>query len=142
MASSVLPGKFRYTWTSCMGPPWRAIVHAHPHGRRLTVTRTVRFHEIGGPEVLRIEELPRREPGSGEVRIQVAAIGLNRAEALFRRDKYTQKPELPSRIGYDAAGVVDAVGPDVTGLRVGDRVATIPAFPMSKYGVYGDEAVV
>jgi NADPH:quinone reductase-like Zn-dependent oxidoreductase len=104
--------------------------------------RTVRFHELGGPEVLRIESLPAREPAAGEVRLAVDAIGLNRAEALFRQDQYTQKPELPSRIGYDAVGVIDALGPQVEGLRVGDRVATIPAFAMSQYGVYGDEAVV
>ena len=104
--------------------------------------RTVRFHELGGPEVLRIESLPSRDPGSGEVRLAVEAIGLNRAEAFFRRDQYTQKPELPSRIGYDAAGVVDAVGPGVEGIRPGDRVATVPAFHMSKYGVYGEEALV
>jgi len=104
--------------------------------------RTVRFHELGGPAVLRIESLPERAPGPGEVRLRVQAIGLNRAEALFRRGEYTQKPEFPSRIGYDAVGVVDAVGPDVRGIQLGSRVATIPAFLMSQYGVYADAAVV
>jgi NADPH:quinone reductase-like Zn-dependent oxidoreductase len=97
---------------------------------------------MGGPEVLRIEREPAREPGVDEVRLKVDAIGLNRAEALFRRGQYTQKPELPSRIGYDAVGVIDAIGPGVEGVRVGDRVATIPAFAMTKHGVYGDEAIV
>ncbi len=106
------------------------------------MSRVVRFHELGGPEVLRVESLPDREPAAGQVRLKVDAIGLNRAEALFRRDLYTQKPELPSRIGYDAVGVVDAVGPGVEGVRVGDRVATVPAFKMSEFGVYGDHAVV
>ncbi|HEX3769607.1 MAG TPA: zinc-dependent alcohol dehydrogenase family protein, partial [Polyangiaceae bacterium] len=106
------------------------------------MNRTVRFHELGGPEVLRIEHLPSRDPGPGEVRLRVEAIGLNRAEALFRQNLYTQKPELPSRIGYDAVGVVDAVGPEVHGVLPGERVATIPAFQMTQHGVYGDEAVV
>jgi NADPH:quinone reductase-like Zn-dependent oxidoreductase len=108
----------------------------------LGIVRTVRFHELGGPEVLKVEELAEPQPGPGEVRLRVQAIGLNRAEALFRRGEYMQKPELPSRIGYDAVGVVDAVGPGVTGLRVGERAATVPAFLMSRHGVYADEAVV
>jgi NADPH:quinone reductase-like Zn-dependent oxidoreductase len=102
----------------------------------------VRFHELGGPEVLRLESVPERAPGPGEVRISVRAIGLNRAEALFRRGEYTQKPTLPSRIGYDAAGVVEAIGREVEGLRIGQRVTTVPAFLMSDHGVYGDVAVV
>jgi NADPH:quinone reductase-like Zn-dependent oxidoreductase len=106
------------------------------------VARTVRFHELGGPEVLRLESLPERDPGPGEVSISVRAIGLNRAEALFRRGEYTQKPTLPSRIGYDAVGVVEAIGPGVDGIRAGQRVATVPAFLMSDHGVYGDVAVV
>jgi len=106
------------------------------------MARIVRFHETGGPEVLRIDELPLPEPGEGEVRLKVEAIGLNRAEVMFRRGQYLEEPELPSRIGYEAAGVIDAVGPGVTGLRVGDRVSTIPAFSVGKYGVYGESAVV
>jgi len=106
------------------------------------MARIVRFHETGGPEVLRIEELPLQEPGEGEVRLKVEAIGLNRAEVMFRRGQYLEEPELPSRIGYEAAGVIDAVGPGVTGLQVGDRVSTIPAFSVGKYGVYGESAVV
>ena len=103
---------------------------------------SVRFHELGGPEVLRLEQHPAREPLAGEVRLGVHAIGLNRAEALFRRGEYTQQPVLPSRIGYDAVGVVEALGDGVTDVRLGARVATIPAFAMSQHGVYGDAAVV
>jgi NADPH2:quinone reductase len=108
----------------------------------MSAERSVRFYELGGPEVLRLEAQPERQPGPGEVRFRVQAIGLNRAEALFRRGEYTQKPQLPSRIGYDAVGEIDAVGPDVTDVRVGARVATIPAFTMSQHGVYGDVAIV
>jgi len=104
--------------------------------------RIVRFHQTGGPEVLKITEEPLAEPGQGEVRLRVQALGLNRAEAMFRGGVYLEAAQLPSRLGYEAAGVVDAVGPGVTGVSVGDRVSTIPAFGMSQYGVYGESAIV
>lgn len=104
--------------------------------------QVVRFHETGGPEVLRVEDLPLTDPGEGEVRLKVQAIGLNRAEVMFRRGQYLENPQLPSRLGYEAAGVVDAVGPGCSGIKVGDRVSTIPSFSMAKYGVYGETAIV
>lgn len=106
------------------------------------MARIIRFHQTGGPEVLRIEEEPPSPPGEGEVRIAVKAIGLNRADCLFRQGTYLESPTLPSRLGYEAAGTVEAVGAGVTGLKVGDRVNTLPAFSMGKYGVYGDSVVV
>lgn len=104
--------------------------------------RIVRFHKTGGPEVLQFDELPLAEPGQGEVRIKVEALGLNRAEAQFRMGLYLERPHLPSRLGYEAAGVVDALGPGVQGFKIGDRVSTIPAFSQGKFGVYGESAVV
>ncbi len=104
--------------------------------------KIVRFYETGGAEVLKIEELPLVEPGEGEVRLAVEAIGLNRAEVMFRQGQYLENPEVPSRLGYEAAGIVDAVGPGVTGIQIGDRVSTIPSFSMKDYGVYGESAVV
>ncbi len=104
--------------------------------------KIVRFHQTGGPDVLKLEDLPLAEPGKGEVRIKVEAIGLNRAEVMLRKGQYLETPQLPSRIGYEAAGVIDAVGPDITDLRIGDRVSTIPSFPMSQYGVYGESAII
>jgi NADPH:quinone reductase-like Zn-dependent oxidoreductase len=104
--------------------------------------KVVRFHETGGAEVLKIEELPFVEPREGEVRLAVEAIGLNRAEVMFRQGRYLENPELPSRLGYEAAGIVDAVGPGVSGIQIGDRVSTIPSFSMGTYGVYGESAVV
>ncbi|MDX1412051.1 MAG: zinc-dependent alcohol dehydrogenase family protein, partial [Nitrospirales bacterium] len=83
-----------------------------------------------------------RTPGKGEVRLQVEAIGLNRAEILFRQGRYLEEPQLPSRLGYEAAGVVEAVGEGVTEHNVGNLVSTIPAFSMRQYGVYGDSAIV
>lgn len=104
--------------------------------------KIVRFHETGSAEVLKLEDLPLTEPGEGEVRLRVEAIGLNRAEIMFRQGQYLESPQFPSRIGYEAAGVVDAVGLGVRGIRVGDRVSTIPSFSMGQYGVYGESAIV
>jgi NADPH:quinone reductase-like Zn-dependent oxidoreductase len=104
--------------------------------------RIVRFHKFGEAEVLQLEETPFVEPGEGEVRLKVEALGLNRAEVLFRQGLYLETPQLPSRIGYEAAGVVDAVGNGVDDIRIGDRVSTIPSFSMSSYGVYGESAIV
>jgi len=103
--------------------------------------KIVRFHELGGPEVLKIEDLPSREPGKGEVRLKVQAIGLNRAESMFFHGQYLEAPQLPARLGYEAAGVVEAVGPGVDKSWLGRQVATIPAFSMNAYGVLGEEAL-
>jgi len=104
--------------------------------------KIIRFHETGGADVLKVEDLPLTEPGEGEIRLKVEAIGLNRAEVMFRRGQYLETPEFPSRIGYEAAGTVDAVGSSVSGIQVGDRVSTIPSFSVGKYGVYGESAIV
>jgi len=105
-------------------------------------SRVVRFHHTGAPEVLQIETLDTPAPGPGEVRIRVQAIGLNRAEAAFRAGQYFETPQLPARIGYEAAGVVDALGPDVNHLAIGSAVNTLPGFSMNRYGVYGEYAIV
>lgn len=104
--------------------------------------KIIRFHETGSADVLKIEDMPLTEPGEGEVRLQVEAIGLNRAEVMFRMGQYLEAPELPSRLGYEAAGIVAAVGPGVSGIHRGDRVSTIPSFSMGTYGVYGESAIV
>jgi NADPH:quinone reductase-like Zn-dependent oxidoreductase len=106
------------------------------------MARAVRFYRTGGPEVLQIDTVDTPEPQAGEVRIRVKALGLNRAESMFRLGKYLEEPTFPSRLGYEAAGTIDAVGPAVVGLSVGDAVSTIPSFSQGRYGVYGDVAVV
>ncbi len=104
--------------------------------------KIVRFHQTGGPEVLQIEEMPLPEPKAGEVRLKVEAIGLNRAEAMFRNGQYMEQPELPSLLGYEASGVVEATGPGVDNLKPGDRVSSIPSFSMRQYGTYGEVAIL
>ncbi len=104
--------------------------------------RIVRFHELGQPDVLKLEELPLVAPGEAEVRIKVEAIGLNRAEVVFRKGQYIETPTLPSQLGYEAAGIIDSVGTGVTGFKVGDRVSSIPSFSMVDYGVYGESAIL
>jgi NADPH:quinone reductase-like Zn-dependent oxidoreductase len=99
------------------------------------MARVVRYHETGGPAVLKIEQLEVPPPGKGEVQIRVKALGLNRAESMFRRGEYLEQPDFPARIGYEAAGTVAAVGPGGEGFKVGDAVSTIPAFSMNQYGV-------
>ena len=103
--------------------------------------KVVRFHEVGGPEVLKFEEVPSPEPGKGEVRLKVEAIGLNRAESMFYHGQYIYAPNLPAGLGYEAAGVVEAVGPDVDKSWIGKRVSTIPAFSLHDYSMVGEEVL-
>ncbi|HEY9679720.1 MAG TPA: zinc-dependent alcohol dehydrogenase family protein [Drouetiella sp.] len=105
--------------------------------------RVVRFHKFGGPEVLKIEDVEVGAPGDDEVKIKVQAIGLNRAEIVFREGKYLERDvDFPSKIGYEAAGIVEAIGAKVTSCKVGDKVSTIPSFSMQKYGIYGEVVIV
>jgi NADPH:quinone reductase-like Zn-dependent oxidoreductase len=94
------------------------------------MSRTVKFAKAGGPEVLEFIEVQVPSPGPHEVRIKVKAIGINRAESMWRNDKYIEPVKFPAGLGYEAAGIVDAVGKDVTDFAVGDAVSTIPAFSL------------
>lgn len=104
------------------------------------MTRVVRFHQLGGPEVLRIERVDVADPGPGEVTIRVKALGLNRAEALLRRGAYIETPTLPSGLGLEAAGTVERVGEGVTDLAPGDAVSVIPPRSMLAWPAYGELA--
>lgn len=106
------------------------------------MTQAIRFHETGGPDVLRYADVDVGAPGAGEVRVKVEAIGLNRAEAMFRSGAYLEDPKLPAGIGYEGAGVVEAVGEGVTGVAEGDAVSVIPAFSMNDYSFYAERAIV
>ena len=105
------------------------------------MTQVVRFHEIGGPEVLRIEDLPVGRPGPGEIRLRIEAIGLNRAEAMFRAGRYLRVPKFPSLIGMEATGVVEELGAGVQGFAPGDHVCALPSIG-PEYGVYAEQAIV
>jgi NADPH:quinone reductase-like Zn-dependent oxidoreductase len=102
------------------------------------MARSVRFHETGGPEVLRIEDIAVPPPGPGEIRIRVKALGLNRAEALMRRGTYIETPVLPSGLGLEAAGRVEALGDGVTGFALGDAVSLMPPTSMVRWPVHGE----
>jgi NADPH:quinone reductase len=88
----------------------------------MTKVYAVRVHQLGGPEVLRYEQVEIGRPGPGEARVKHTAIGLNFTDIHFRTGRYPLK-ELPHVLGMEAAGVVEEVGPGVTEVRAGDRVA-------------------
>lgn len=100
--------------------------------------RMVRFHRFGGADVLEVEEVATPGPGAGEVRIAVQAIGLNRADALWRQNLYIEDATLPAGLGNEAAGLIEAVGAGVHGLSVGDRVAVLPGANQGLYPTYGE----
>lgn len=102
------------------------------------MARVVRFDETGPPEVLRIVDVEVPPPGRGEVRIRVRAIGLNRAESMFRSGNYLETPKLPAGLGYEAAGEIEAIGEGVEGFAIGDAVSVVPAFSLNQYGLYGE----
>ncbi|WP_433560739.1 quinone oxidoreductase family protein [Nocardia sp. CA-151230] len=100
------------------------------------MAQAVRFYETGGPEVLRWETAEVGEPGPGEVRIRHEAVGLNFADTYFRTGLYPAA--LPAGMGVEAAGVIEAVGPDITDFRAGDRVT----YTGSPLGAYSTERVM
>jgi NADPH:quinone reductase-like Zn-dependent oxidoreductase len=106
------------------------------------MAKVVRIHALGGPEVLQIEDRDVGEPGAGEVRIRIEAVGLNRAEAMYRAGRYPTKPQLPSLIGYEGVGTIEALGPSVEGFAVGDRVCVLPMIQQGQYGIWAEQAIV
>lgn len=106
------------------------------------IERIVQFSRFGGPEVLEFVEVETPTPGDDEVLVRVKALGLNRAEALSRRNEYIIEAELPAKLGTEAAGVVEAVGRNITHVRIGDAVNIVPAFFMGHYAIYGEAVAV
>lgn len=104
--------------------------------------RIVRIHEFGGPEVLRVESGAPPYPSKDQVVVDIEAIGLNRAEMLYRTGNYVVKPELPARVGSEAVGKISAIGPEVKKFRVGDRVAVFGTSSAAESGVYADWAAM
>ncbi len=98
--------------------------------------KAIRVHEYGGPEVMAYEEVERREPGPGQIRVKLTAIGVNFIDIYFRSGAY-KAAQLPFTPGKEGAGTVEAVGEGVTGFKPGDRVATASA-----EGSYAEEMIV
>jgi NADPH:quinone reductase-like Zn-dependent oxidoreductase len=90
--------------------------------------RAIWIRKFGGPEVLEVREGPDPEPGPGQVRVSVRACGLNFAEVVARQGMYADAPKPPCVVGYEGAGVVDALGPGATGFALGDRVVYTSRF--------------
>ena len=99
--------------------------------------KAIRVNQFGGPEVLKLEEVPNLKPGAGQVVVQVHAIGVNPVEAYIRTGTYAIKPTLPYTPGMDAAGIVAAVGDGVTSVKAGDRVYTSGSLS----GTYAEQAL-
>ena len=115
--------------------PWK--------GHMPDTVNIVRFHQFGDASVLQLDQLPLPSPGQGEVRLRVKAIGLNRAEIMFREGKYVmQAGQLPSKLGFEASGIVEAVGEAVDPSWVGRTASCMPTFPPDRYGVYGEVAIL
>jgi NADPH:quinone reductase-like Zn-dependent oxidoreductase len=102
------------------------------------MSKIVVFNQTGSADVLEIKNVDLPAPSADEVQIAVRAIGINRAEIMYRTGQYVIEPQFPARLGYEAAGVVTAVGAKVTAFRSGDIVSVIPAFSFSDYGMYGE----
>lgn len=103
--------------------------------------KVVRFHETGGPAVLKMETIEIPAPAPTEVRLRVKAIGVNRIDAVFRLG-FFEKPVFPSKIGFEASGIVESVGSEVKDLKVGDTVSVVPGFSNRDYGTYGELILV
>ena len=86
--------------------------------------KAVRVSEFGGPEMLKIQDVPDPKPDSGQVLVRVEAAGINPVDTYIRSGTYARKPKLPYTPGTDAGGVIEAVGPNVKRFKVGDRVYT------------------
>lgn len=93
--------------------------------------------QYGGPDQLTVQEIATPEPGPGQVRVKVHACGVNFADTLIIQGLYQVKPALPFSPGLELAGMVSAVGPDVTALKVGDKVASV-----ASHGGMAEEVII
>src|SRR5476651_1476628 len=117
-------------------------IHLSVSALEVLMSRVIKFATAGGPDVLEFVETEVPAPGPSDVRIKVKAIGINRAESMWRTDVYIEPVTFPAGLGYEAAGIVDAVGSEVTGIAVGDAVSVIPSFSMNQYFTYGEVVTV
>jgi NADPH2:quinone reductase len=96
--------------------------------------KAILVHEFGGPEVLKLEEVPTPRPGAGQLLVRIHAAGVNPYETYMRSGTYSIKPPLPYTPGSDGAGVVEAVGEGVDNFKSGDRVYL--SIPIGAYAEY------
>ncbi|WXL27715.1 zinc-dependent alcohol dehydrogenase family protein [Ectopseudomonas mendocina] len=106
------------------------------------MARIVRFHEFGDPSVLRIEEQPVTAPSDDEVLVSVEAVGVSWFDVLWRQNLAPSVAKLPAGLGYEMAGVVKAVGSNVSHLKIGDRVASFPAHDINQHCSYAEEVIL
>ncbi|WP_349969131.1 zinc-dependent alcohol dehydrogenase family protein [Pseudomonas caspiana] len=106
------------------------------------MSRTIRFHQFGPAEVLRVEEHPVALPAPGEVQVRVQAIGISWYDVLWRQNLAPSQARLPAGLGHEMAGVVTAVGEGVDDLKVGDKVASFPSADPNQHPVYGELIVI
>jgi NADPH2:quinone reductase len=103
--------------------------------------KAIRVHQFGGPDVLRVEDLPDPVPAAGEVLVRLHAVGVNPVEAYVRSGTYALKPPLPYTPGTDSAGVIERLGDGVIDLSVGDRVWVSATSAGRMQGGYAEKAV-
>jgi len=106
------------------------------------MSRIIRFHKFGPAEVLRYEQQETPKPGPGELLVNVAAIGVSWNDVLWRQNLAPRHARLPAGLGSEVAGVVEAVGENVVGFAIGDRVASFPAHDLNDYPLYGEHVRV
>lgn len=104
--------------------------------------KAIQMTEFGGPEVLKLKEIPEPVPGPGEVRVRLSAAGVNPSETYVRTGTYSfYVPALPCTLGFDGAGMVDEVGPGVTHVKEGDRVFVAAMADPINTGTYAQKVV-
>lgn len=104
--------------------------------------KAIRINELGGPEVMHLEEIETPAPKGGEVLIQVAAAGVNYADLMQRQGAYMTRTHTPMTMGFEVAGTVAALGPEVTSPAVGTRVAGLAAGGYAEYTVASASSVI
>lgn len=108
----------------------------------MSETPLIRFHRLGGPEVLKLESRSLPDLAAGEVELAVRAIGVTQGDAMFRRGTYLERPDLPSGLGTEVCGIVEKTGPGVKDFQVGDRVSSISTFSINRYPTYAERAIL
>jgi NADPH2:quinone reductase len=111
------------------------------NGVKLSRMKAIRVHQFGDPSVMKLECIPDRPAGAGQVAVTLKAVGVNPVDTYIRNGVYASLPPLPYTPGADAAGVVEAVGPEVHEFKAGQRVYISGTIEGRAYGSYADKAL-